>query len=144
MTDTYQIDNVSFGDLPQDAVNDILKDGRLASHFLERQLCIWYPKLTFVDGKGYDHVCTEGLLYDQKCFTKGGLGFAPSSMVGAGRKIDEEVASDHCKDIIYICCDIVDFPTVRVKFVKGSELMKSYPKFKIPSKDREQFFQENA
>lgn len=144
MTDTYQIDNVSFGDLPQDAVNDILKDGRLASHFLERQLCIWYPKLTFVDGKGHDHVCTEGLLYDQKCFTKGGLGFAPSNMIGAGRKIDEEVASDHCKDIIYICCDIVDFPTVRVKFVKGSELMKSYPKFKIPSKDREQFFQENA
>jgi len=29
---------------------------------------------------------------------------------------------------------------VRVRFVKGSDLMKDYPKFKIPPKDREVFF----
>ena len=41
MVDTYEIQNVSFGDLKQEAIHDILKDGRLASHFLERQLEIW-------------------------------------------------------------------------------------------------------
>jgi len=140
MTQTFTIDNVSFGDLTKEQCNDILTDGRLASHFLERQLEIWYPYLTFVDGKGHDHVDTDGNLYDQKCFTKGGLAFAPSNMIGKGRSIDEAVATNHCKDIIYICCDIIDFPTVRVKFVTGKELMKDYPKFKVPHKDREVFF----
>lgn len=140
MTQTFTIDNVSFGDLTKEQCNDILTDGRLASHFLERQLEIWYPYLTFVDGKGHDHVDTDGNLYDQKCFTRGGLAFAPSNMIGKGRSIDEAVATKHCKDIIYICCDIIDFPTVRVKFVTGEELMKDYPKFKVPYKDREVFF----
>ena len=63
---------VSFGDLSQKIVDDLLKDGRLASHFLERQLEIWFPDLTFVNGKGYDHVRKNSdILYDQKCFTKG-------------------------------------------------------------------------
>ena len=108
MVDTYEIQNVSFGDLKQEAIHDILKDGRLASHFLERQLEIWYPHLTFVDGRGYDHVDEEGNLYDQKCFTKGGLAFAPSNMIGGSRSINEEVATEHCKDITYIACDIHD------------------------------------
>ena len=47
MTDTYHIRNISFGDLEKDDIHDILKDGRLASHFLERQLEVWYPHLTF-------------------------------------------------------------------------------------------------
>ena len=98
MTDTYRIRNISFGDLEKDDIHDILKDGRLASHFLERQLEVWYPHLIFVDGRG------------------------------------------HCKNITYICCDIIEFPMVRVRFVKGSDLMKDYPKFKIPPKDREVFF----
>ena len=29
-------------------------------HFIERQLEIWYPWLTFVDEKGYDHVDQDG------------------------------------------------------------------------------------
>lgn len=33
MTDTYRIRNISFGDLEKDDIHDILKDGRLASHF---------------------------------------------------------------------------------------------------------------
>jgi len=140
MVDTYEIQNVSFGDLTQEAIHDILKDGRLASHFLERQLEIWYPHLTFVDGKGYDHIDEEGNLYDQKCFTKGGLAFAPSNMIGGSRSINEEVATEHCKDITYIACDIIDFPTVRVKFAKGSDLMKEYKNFKIPKSQRDKFF----
>ena len=140
MVDTFTVENISFGDLNQDELAKMFTDGRLASHFLERQLEIWYPKLTFVDGKGYDHIDEEGNLYDQKCFTKGGLAFAPSNMIGGSRSINEEVATEHCKDITYIACDIIDFPTVRVKFVKGSDLMKEYKNFKIPKSQREKFF----
>ena len=62
------------------------------NNFIERQLEIWYPWLTFVDEKGYDHVDQDGGRYDQKCFTKGGCFFAPSNMIGKGRSLDEEVA----------------------------------------------------
>ena len=140
MIHTYEIQNAFFGDLTQEAMHDILKDGRISSHFLERQLEIWYPHLTFVDGRGYDHIDEEGNLYDQKCFTKGGLAFAPSNMIGKGRHIVEDVATEHCKNITYIACDIIDFPTVRVKFAKGSDLIKEYKNFKIPYSQREKFF----
>ena len=78
--DTYRIRNISFGDLEKD-IHDILKDGRLASHF-RKTIRVWYPHLTFVDGRGHDHIDKDGNLYDQKCFCKGGLAFAPSNMIG--------------------------------------------------------------
>lgn len=140
MTDYYEIKNISFGDLNEEDIHEILRDGRLASHFLERQLCVWYPHLTFVDGRGHDHVDTEGNLYDQKCFTKGGLNFAPSNMIGKGRSLDEDLAHAHAKTITYIACDIIDFPKVKVRFVKGEDLLEDYPKCKVPFKDRNLFF----
>ena len=140
LTDFYEIQNISFGDLKQSEINEILTDGRLASHFLERQLCVWYPELTFVDGRGHDHVDNEGNLYDQKCFTKGGLNFAPSNMIGKGRFLNEELAHSHAKTITYIACDIIDFPKIKVRFVEGSELLEDYPKCKVPFKDRNVFF----
>lgn len=138
--DEWEVTDISFGDLSQEELADMFTDGRLVSHFLERQLTKWYPELTFVDGRGYDHVDTEGNLYDQKCFTKGGLTFAPSNMIGKGRSIDESVASEHVKNITYICCDVIDFPLVKVKFESGSALEKDYPKFKIPLSKRKEFF----
>ena len=131
---------VSFGDLGEMETYEILKDGRLASHFLERQLCVWFPELTFVDGRGHDHIDEEGNLYDQKCFTKGGLNFAPSNMIGKGRTLDEELAHSHASTITYIACDIIDFPKVRVKFLYGTTLLGLYPKLRIPNKDRELIF----
>jgi len=134
------ITDISFGDLSQIELAEMFTDGRLASHFLERQLTKWYPELDFVDKKGYDHVDGNGHKYDQKCFTKGGLGFAPSHMGGKGRVFVEEEAHNHAKNITYICCDVVDFPVVRVKFAEGCDLIKNYPKCKIPFKDRKEFF----
>lgn len=138
----YEVENISFGTLTQEELSEMFTDGRLVSHFLERQLTKWFPKLTFVDARGYDHVDTEGNKYDQKCFTKGGLTFAPSNMLGKGRKIIEEEAHEHAKDITYICCDVVDFPIVKVKFAKGSDLIVDYPKCKIPFSKRKEFFGE--
>jgi hypothetical protein len=131
----------SFGDLPASVLTEVLRDGRLASHFLERQLEVWFPELTFVNAKGYDHVRKgSDILYDQKCFTKGGLGFAPSKMLGAGRKINIQEAHAHANTIDYIACDITEFPKVVVRFVKGSDLVNDYPTCKVTYNQREQFF----
>ena len=133
--------NATFGDLPTSVLEEVLKDGRLASHFLERQLEVWFPELTFVNAKGYDHVRKgSDILYDQKCFTKGGLGFAPSKMLGAGRKINIEEAHAHANTIDYIACDITEFPKVVVRFVKGSNLVKKYPSCLVKVKQRAEFF----
>jgi hypothetical protein len=56
---TFTLDNLSFGDLSKEEVYECMKDGRLASHFLERQLTKWFPALTRVDQKGHDHVDTD-------------------------------------------------------------------------------------
>ena len=142
MVDTFTVDNISFGDLSSDELAVMFTDGRLASHFLERQLTKWYPFLRFVDRKGYDHVHidNEDDRYDQKCFTKGGLTFSPSNMAGKGRVFVQEEAHEHAKGITYICCDVVDFPTVRVKFAKGEDLIQDFPKCKIAYSKREEFF----
>lgn len=140
--DTFTIDNISFGSLSSEVLAEMFTDGRLASHFLERQLCEWYPYLQFVDKKGYDHIDEEGNLYDQKCFTKGGLTFSPSNMAGKGRVFNKEEAHSHAKNITYICCDITEFPTVRVKFAKGADLIEDYPNCKISYSKRSEFFNE--
>jgi hypothetical protein len=129
----------SFGTLSQEIVNKLFTDGRRASGFLELQLEEWFPDLTFEDGKGYDHVDTQGTRYDAKCFTKGGSKFCPSVMLGAGRSVDEEKLWEHANDMIYIFCDVVEFPKVRVIFKRGSDLTQ-YPKGSIPFGDRDALF----
>ena len=101
----------------------------------------WYDGLEFKDGKGYDHINKNipGQLYDAKCFTPRGSNFSPSVMLGAGRKVDEEKLWEHANEMIYIFCDVVSFPEVRVIFKRGSDL-KKYSKGKIPFGDRDVLF----
>ena len=130
----------SFGTLSQERINKLFTDGRRASGFLELQLEEWFEGLVFEDGKGYDHrykYMKE--LFDAKCFTKGGAKFCPSVMLGAGRSVDEEKLWEHGTDMIYIFCDVVEFPKVRVIFKRGSDLTQ-YPKGSIPFGDRDALF----
>tara|TARA_Y100000356_G_C11106690_1_gene207344 strand:+ start:37 stop:483 length:447 start_codon:yes stop_codon:yes gene_type:complete len=131
----------TFGTLSQERVNKLFTDGRRASGFLELQLEEWFPGLEFVDGKGYDHIYefNVGQLYDAKCFTKGGANFSPSIMLGGGRRVDEEKLWEHAMDMVYIFCDVVDFPQVRVIFKYGKDLIE-YQKGNIPFKDRDLLF----
>tara|TARA_Y100001938_G_C7882797_1_gene325858 strand:- start:200 stop:637 length:438 start_codon:yes stop_codon:yes gene_type:complete len=135
---TFEL-NSSFGSLSQEKVNKLFCDGRRASGFLELQLEEWFPDLSFVDQKGYDHIDNNGVKYDAKCFTKGGAKFCPSVMLGAGRKIDEDMLWEHAMDMIYIFCDVVDFPKVSVMFKRGSDLTH-YRKGSIPFGDRNAIF----
>lgn len=131
--------NAKFGNLPNEVVNDLFTDGRVASKFLELQLERWFEELVFVDKKGYDHIDNKGIKYDAKCFTKHGAKFCPSVMLGAGRSVDEEKLWEHANDMIYIFCDVVSFPQVRVVFKRGSDLTQ-YSKGSIPFGDRNVLF----
>ena len=137
----FEIENLAFGDLSTESLHEAFKDGRVASHLLERQLAVWFPELTHVKGcKFHDHKGTDGALYDAKNFTKNGLKFMPSNQRGAGRTFIVETAHEKAKKLIYIACDIVDFPRVRVKFADGIDLIEEYPTCKIPFGHREKLF----
>lgn len=140
---TYEFEvNASFGSLPNETINEMFKDGRVASKFLENHLPLWFDDLEFVDAPGYDHVRKSNKRkLDAKCFTKGGLTYAPSNMLGGGRKIVNEVAHQHANEIDYIACDIIDFPRIKVRFVTGSDLVAKYPTCKIKPSQRDEFFQ---
>lgn len=139
----FEIKNFEFGSLSREECIECFRDGRVNSHFTERQLTKWFPSLTHIKGcEDHDHVDTSGVKYDAKSFTKGGLTFSPSNQTGAKRKFNEAIAHEKAKKLIFICCDIVDFPRIRVKFAKGTDLIVSHPKCKIKKSEREEFFKQ--
>ena len=134
-------DTMSFGDIKQERLYEFFKDGRNASFMLEEQLIHWFPELTRVEGnKDHDHISEDGVKYDAKNFTKGGLNFMPSNQIGAGREYDEVIAYEKANKLVYICCDIVDFPKVRVIFKSGKDLVKDFPNCKVSKTNREVLF----
>lgn len=140
----YEFDftgKVQFGDMPVELLNKLFQDGRVASKFLEHTIPTWFPDLEFVDAKGYDHVSkSTKRRYDLKGFTKGGASYAPSTMLGAGRKINKKELHEHAETIDYIISDVTEFPKVRVVFKKGTDLVRDYPSGKIPVKARNTLF----
>ena len=141
---TYEFDltdTMSFGDIKQERLYEFFKDGRNASFMLEEQLIHWFPELTRVEGnKDHDHIGENGVKYDAKNFTKGGLNFMPSNQIGAGREYDEVIAYEKANKLVYICCDIVDFPKVRVIFKSGKDLVEYFPKCRVTKTNREVLF----
>lgn len=141
-TDTHKISNISFGDLPNTILNEILKDGRAFSHFIEPWLETKYPLVWIRGCKQYDFKDKNDaeILYDEKTFTKGGLKFMPSYMIGSQRTFDKKVFEEKTKRLIFCIVSNINFPEIKVKFVKGEELLKSYPTGKIKLKDHDKFF----
>jgi len=137
---TYEFDltdTMSFGDIKQERLYEFFKDGRNASFMLEEQLIHWFPELTRVEGnKDHDHVGENGVKYDAKNFTKGGLNFMPSNQIGAGRKFDSVIAYEKANKLVYICCDIVEFPKVRGRLKEGKDLVKEFPKCRVTKTNR--------
>ena len=64
----------------------------------------------------------------------------PSNMIGEGRKFDKEIFENKAKDLNYIIVTNVNFPEIKIKFVKGTDLIIQYPNGSIPSKDLIKFF----
>lgn len=144
---------MSFGTLSKTECIQVFGDGRVCSHFLERQLTTWFPGLIRVDQKGFDHIELndyytfqdldktdrnnfKGVRYDQKSFTSGGVRFNPSGQIGMGRKFDAEAAKESANGLIYIITDISRLPDIHVVFKFGGDLIDDYSKCHIPFKDR--------
>jgi hypothetical protein len=53
---------------------------------------------------------------------------------------DKELFEEKAKKLIYIIVSNVDFPEIKIRFVKGTDLIVYYPYVKIPSKDLIKFF----
>jgi len=141
-TFSHKIEIFGFGNLEQSALINIYKDGRPFSHFIEPWLAINYPLIHVTGCKKYDHtdINDENIKYDQKTFTARGCKFMPSNMIGEGRKFDKKIFEEKAKKLIYIIISNVEFPEIKIKFVKGIDLIVDYPDGKIPSKDLIKFF----
>ena len=141
-TYVHTIENVSFGNIPYEAIIEIYKDGRPFSHFIEPWLAIHYPLKHIKGCKNFDHtdINDENIKYDQKTFTSRGCKFMPSNMIGEGRKFNKEIFEEKAKNLIYIIVSNVNFPEIKIRFVKGIDLIVDYPTGTIPSKDFVKFF----
>lgn len=132
----YEFDltgKVTFWDLPLEEVHELFRDGRTASRFLERKVPHLFAKFNYVDQKGYDWLRELINKVEGKCVTKNGCNFAPSAMVGSGRKVKPDKVKQHIEDsnLDYILMDVVEFPKVYMRFVKGSNLITTHPKCTI-------------
>jgi len=138
----HMIEDFSFGNLPKEEIIDIFKDGRAFSHFIEPWLAINYPLIHIKGCKKYDHtdINDENIKYDQKTFTARGCKFMPSNMIGEGRTFNKDIFEEKAKKLIYIIVSNIHFPEIKIKFVKGSDLIVDYPSGIIPSKDFVKFF----
>ena len=141
-TFTHLITNYSFGNLSNTSCQEILKDGRVFSHFIEYWISNNYP-LTHVKGcKPHDFVDNNDptIIYDEKTFTRGGCNFCPSNMLGQGRTFDKEVFIEKTRKLIFCIVSNVNFPEIKIKFVRGEDLLLKYPNGKIPLNNHVKFF----
>ena len=141
-TFNHTIENYKFGNIPDIICLKKWKDGRGFAHFIEPWLAVNYP-LTYIEGcKKYDFIDKNfpEILYDEKTFTKRGCIFRPSNMVGQGRTFNKQLFEEKTKNLVFCIVSNIDFPNIKVRFVKGTELLIKYPTGKIPSKDFIKFF----
>ncbi len=61
-------------------------------------------------------------------------------MIGQGRTFNEEVFNEKASKLIYIIVSNVYFPQIKVKFIKGIDLIKTYQNGIIKFKDHDNFF----
>jgi hypothetical protein len=142
ITYIFKLAEFSFGNLPSPMIIEIFKDGRPFSHFIEKWLSLNFDLIHIGGCKAYDFVDEndENIKYDQKTFTVRGCKFMPSNMIGEGRKFDKEIFETKAQNLNYIIVSNVNFPEIKIKFVKGTDLISTYPNGVIPSKDFIKFF----
>jgi hypothetical protein len=141
-TFTHKLRNIGFDCLSEHLLNHLFKDGRPFSHFIEK----WLEKnynIDHVEGcKKYDFVDRKypDTKYDEKTFTKRGCCYMPSNMLGQGRCFNQDEFQEKTNGLVFCIVSNINFPEIKIRFVRGSDLIKKYPKGKIPFKDYEKFF----
>lgn len=142
VTFTHTLTDIGFDSLPAEIVKKIFKDGRVFSHFIEAWLERNYPIKHISGCKSYDFTDAQyqDTLYDEKTFTENGCRFYPSNMIGQGRTFDKPVFEKKAKKLIYCIVSNINFPEIKIKFVRGITLLKLYPNGTIPLNDHVKFF----
>lgn len=133
----------AYDNLSNEECIEVWKDGRVFPHFIERWLARNYPSLKRIKGcKSHDleDIADKNIKYEQKTFTKDGCDFRPSNMKGVGRKFDQTIFEEKTKKLIFVIVGNIYFPNIQIKFVRGTDLLVSYPKGKIPRNDFDKFF----
>lgn len=129
-----------------DTIYEMSLAGMKIPHFSDEEICKMCENGSFMshiteglgakafniklrNGKGYDYPIQEGVLkqIDNKNFTKRGLKFMPSNMIGEGRSFDKEKFEEHTSKTDYMVVDIVSFPYIRIVLKRGTELARDYP-----------------
>lgn len=141
-TSSHIITTYGFDNLPIDTVNEIYKDGRVFSHFIENWLATNYSLIHIKGCKDHDFIDPNNreIIYDQKTFTSGGCKFMPSSMIGTGRTFKKEEFEKKANKLIYCIVSNILFPVIKIRFVRGSTLIKTYPMGVIPFKQHDILF----
>jgi len=145
-TITKVIEDVSFGSLSREVLQNLFKDGRIFSHFAEHFLAQDYNLKHITGCKGHDLTDTSdaAIQYEQKTFTGNGCKFMPSNMIGQGRHFDQAVFDEKSKKLIYVIVSNVDFPNLKIRFVKGVDLASKYPTGEIKFSQHDNFFQDSV
>jgi hypothetical protein len=138
------IDKINFGNISQKSIFNLLRDGRVASGFIENWMATNFSELEEAQTKDFDFKLKKSIegfyTAEQKLFTRLGCKFYPSRMIGVGRKLNPIEAKKTIEKSIYLIVYINEMPKIYFKFVKGKNLLKRYPKFVIPFNKKEEFF----
>ena len=142
VTFIHTLTNISFDSLPPEIVIKKYKDGRVFSHFIEMWIECNYPIKHISGCKSYDFIDSNytETKYDEKTFTENGCRFYPSNMIGQGRTFDKTVFEKKAKKLIYCIVSNINFPEIKIKFVRGITLLKLYPNGTISLNDHVKFF----
>ena len=62
----------------------------------------------------------------KKTLTENGCDYAPSYMKGTGRKFNKEEFEEKSKKLIFCIVSNINFPEIKVRFVRGSKLLEKY------------------
>ena len=139
-TYTFELSNIAFDIVPPDKLNELFKDGRHASHILELWVVEKFKNIHPKNEKNHDFIDDCANYLEAKCFTRNGCKFMPSRMIGVSRKLDLVEAHEVVKSNIYVLMNICDMPTIRIRFVKGKDLLKKYPKCVIAKSKSEEVY----
>ena len=61
-------------------------------------------------------------------------------MLGQGRVFDREIFEEKTKKLIFCIVSNVNFPIIKIRFVRGIELLQRYQNGIIPFREHDDFF----
>lgn len=144
ITFEFEIENMKLDNLEKNKINLLFRDGRVFSNFIESWLDNNCERLTQIKGcKDHDFIDIKtNNKYEQKTWTKNGLVFLPSHMIGSQRKIDIQKFKYISYNRKYIIVNNIYFPKIKIKFIDGYLLSNKYPSGITRTKP-DSFFYEN-